>query len=112
MPSRPRNRPLNRHACNFSRRVCRPATWCCRHRLTTCPPCTPPASLARNCTGDYVFNRLWTLPHTPCINVPGWRSPLNLPVGLTLTGPRFADRRLLVVAIALQGMLKEAVLRR
>ena len=72
------------------------------------PSAVGEAPLGLAATGDYVFNGLWTLLHAPCINVPGWRGPLNLPVGLTLTGPRFADRRLLAVAMATQGMLKAA----
>jgi Asp-tRNA(Asn)/Glu-tRNA(Gln) amidotransferase A subunit family amidase len=51
-------------------------------------------------TGSYTFNGMWTLLHTPCINVPGLTGPLGLPVGLTLTGPRFSDRRLLAIASA------------
>ena len=51
-------------------------------------------------TGDLIYNGLWTLLHTPCVNVPGWRDDSGMPVGLTLTGPRFADRRVLAVAEA------------
>jgi len=51
-------------------------------------------------TGSYTFNGMWTLLHAPCINVPGLTGPLGLPVGLTLTGPRFSDRRLLAIASA------------
>lgn len=49
-------------------------------------------------TGVATFNRIWTLLHTPCINLPGFVGPNELPVGLTLTGPRFSDRRLVAVA--------------
>lgn len=62
-----------------------------------------PAGLAA--TGDLVFNGLWTLLHTPCVNVPGWRDDQGLPVGLTLTGPRFSDRRVLDVADAFGKVL-------
>ena len=51
-------------------------------------------------TGPLVFNGLWTLLHTPCVNVPGLVGPNGLPVGMTITGPRFSDRRLLAVAQA------------
>ena len=56
-------------------------------------------------TGDLVFNGLWSLLHTPCVNVPGWQDERGLPVGLTLTGPRFSDRRVLDVSDALAGLL-------
>ena len=49
-------------------------------------------------TGAATFNRIWTLLHMPCINLPGFVGPGKLPVGLTLTGPRFSDRRLVAVA--------------
>jgi Asp-tRNA(Asn)/Glu-tRNA(Gln) amidotransferase A subunit family amidase len=49
-------------------------------------------------TGWDIFNRTWSLLHAPCINVPGFYGPNGLPIGLTLTGPRFADRKLLAVA--------------
>ena len=50
--------------------------------------------------GNAVFNRVWTLLHMPCVNVPGLSGPNGLPVGVTLTGPRFTDRQLLAVARA------------
>jgi Asp-tRNA(Asn)/Glu-tRNA(Gln) amidotransferase A subunit family amidase len=56
-------------------------------------------------TGDLVFNGLWTLLHVPCVNVPGCTDvETGLPVGLTMTGPRFADRRVLAVAEALGAL--------
>jgi Asp-tRNA(Asn)/Glu-tRNA(Gln) amidotransferase A subunit family amidase len=51
--------------------------------------------------GDNKLNRDWTLLHVPCINIPAGRGPNGMPVGLTLTGPRYTDRRLLAVAAAL-----------
>jgi Asp-tRNA(Asn)/Glu-tRNA(Gln) amidotransferase A subunit family amidase len=56
-------------------------------------------------TGDYVFNAMWTLLHVPCVNVPGCKGPNGLPVGLTLTGPRFSDRRVLAVAEAFSRLV-------
>jgi Asp-tRNA(Asn)/Glu-tRNA(Gln) amidotransferase A subunit family amidase len=50
-------------------------------------------------TGDYIFNGLWTLLHVPCVNLPGFTTECGLPVGVTLTGPRFADRHVLDVAM-------------
>lgn len=46
-------------------------------------------------TGDPIFNRLWTLLGTPCLNVPGMTGPNELPVGVQLIAPLHADRRLL-----------------
>jgi Asp-tRNA(Asn)/Glu-tRNA(Gln) amidotransferase A subunit family amidase len=49
-------------------------------------------------TGDSLFNRMWTLLHVPCVNVPGFTRRDGLPVGVTLTGPRFSDRMLAAIA--------------
>ena len=58
--------------------------------------------------GDPGLNQIWTLLHVPCVNVPGFKGALNLPVGVTLTGPRFTDRRLLAAADAVAGALTRA----
>lgn len=55
-------------------------------------------------TGDLIFNGFWTLLHVPCINIPLRSKASGLPVGLTLTGPRGADRRLLALAGLLDGL--------
>ena len=55
--------------------------------------------------GDAVFNRMWTLLHVPCVNMPGHAGTHGMPVGVTLTAPRFHDRRLLAVAAAVAGAL-------
>jgi Asp-tRNA(Asn)/Glu-tRNA(Gln) amidotransferase A subunit family amidase len=34
----------------------------------------------------------------PCVNIPVCRGPKNLPVGVTLVGPRLTDARLLAIA--------------
>src|ERR1700677_732201 len=49
-------------------------------------------------TGDAAVNAMWTLLHVPVISVPGFTGPSGLPVGLSLTSPRYTDRHLLRVA--------------
>jgi len=49
-------------------------------------------------TGDPLFNRMWTLLHTPCIHLPIGRGPRGLPVGITVAGPLGADRATLLAA--------------
>lgn len=55
-------------------------------------------------TGDYIFNAMWTLLHVPCVNIPCFKGPNGLPVGLTVTGPRFSDRHVLAAAEALSTL--------
>ena len=54
-----------------------------------------PAGMA---TGDPLFNRMWTLLHTPCIHLPTAVGPRGLPVGVTVVGPIGADRTSLLAA--------------
>jgi Asp-tRNA(Asn)/Glu-tRNA(Gln) amidotransferase A subunit family amidase len=65
------------------------------------------APLLQTGPGDAVFNRMWSLLHVPCVNIPLGDGPGGLPIGLTLVGPRFADRQVLRtahgIAAALQG---------
>jgi len=61
--------------------------------------------------GDNTLNRDWTLLHVPCINIPVGLGPNRMPIGLTLTGPRYSDRRLLAVAAALADALADRVTR-
>ena len=43
-------------------------------------------------TGDPLFNRMWTLLHTPCVHLPSAIGPRGLPVGITIVGPIGGDR--------------------
>jgi Asp-tRNA(Asn)/Glu-tRNA(Gln) amidotransferase A subunit family amidase len=56
-------------------------------------------------TGLTVCNTMWSLLHTPCINVPGLVGPAGMPVGVTLTGPRYEDRKVLAAAAAIAPLL-------
>lgn len=49
-------------------------------------------------TGDPVFNRLWTLMGTPCVNVPGL-SEGDLPLGVQIVGDFGRDRETLEAAL-------------
>ena len=72
-------------------------------------PSTPgEAPIGPENTGTAVFNRIWTLIHMPCVNVPGLIGPAGLPVGVTLTGPRYSDRKLIGLAGKLGDLLAPA----
>ncbi len=74
--------------------------------LTPATPGEAPAGIES--TGDAVFNRLWTALHMPCITLPHFRGPNNLPVGIQLVAPRFRDRQLLAVAAVIETWFNEA----
>lgn len=64
--------------------------------LVPSAPGEAPAGL--EATGNPIFNRLWTVLHTPAINLPGLTGPNNLPVGVQVIGPIGEDERLLSLA--------------
>lgn len=47
--------------------------------------------------GNPVFNQMWTQLHLPVVNLPLYRVGATLPLGLSLVGPRFADRKLIAL---------------
>lgn len=49
-------------------------------------------------TGDPIFNRIWTLLHTPCVHLPFAQGPKGLPVGLQVVGAIGADQQTLLRA--------------
>ncbi len=49
-------------------------------------------------TGDPLFNRMWTLLHTPCVHLPFAEGPNGLPVGLQIVGAIGADKHALLCA--------------
>ena len=71
--------------------------------LTPSAPAEAPIGRA---PGNAVFNRMWTLLHVPCVNLPCADGPAGMPIGVTLTGPRYTDRQLLRVAASLQPILR------
>ena len=56
------------------------------------------APVGLSATGDPLFNRLWTLLHTPCVHLPFTQGPNGLPVGLQVVGAIGADRHTLLCA--------------
>jgi Asp-tRNA(Asn)/Glu-tRNA(Gln) amidotransferase A subunit family amidase len=56
-------------------------------------------------TGDPVFCRIWTVLHTPTVNIPAGLAPNGLPVGLQVVGPLGADAFTLAAAHALHPCL-------
>ncbi|HVY16761.1 MAG TPA: amidase [Rhodopila sp.] len=65
----------------------------------------PDEAPAEKTAGNNRTNRDWTMLHVPCVNVPAGVGPAGMPVGLTLTGPRFSDRKVLCVAAALAPVI-------
>jgi Asp-tRNA(Asn)/Glu-tRNA(Gln) amidotransferase A subunit family amidase len=72
--------------------------------LTPSAPGSAPSGL--NSTGASIFNRLWTLLGTPCVNVPGLIDAARLPLGVQIVGRFGRDRSTLQAAIFLEAALK------
>jgi len=57
-------------------------------------------------TGDPVFNRMWTLLRTPCVNIPAATADDGLPLGLQVIGICGSDAQTLAAAHWLHQTLK------
>jgi Asp-tRNA(Asn)/Glu-tRNA(Gln) amidotransferase A subunit family amidase len=71
--------------------------------LSPSAPGAAPHSL--NSTGSSIFNRLWTLMGTPCVNVPGLVDAGGLPLGLQVIGRFGTDRATLEAAQFVESAL-------
>ncbi|MBD3844492.1 amidase [Bosea sp. SSUT16] len=76
-----------------------------RYDAVLAPASTGEAPRGLHTVGNWIFNGLWTLLHTPCVAIPAVHGELGLPVGIQLVGPRLSDARLLAVAQALQSVI-------
>ena len=72
------------------------------------PSATGPAPAGLSSTGSPIFNKLWTLTGSPCVNVAALRDPAGLPLGVQLVGRFARDRALLSAAHWLEGVLRAA----
>ncbi len=63
------------------------------------------APLGLDSTGDPVFCRIWTVLHTPTVNIPAGFASNGMPVGLQVVGPAGADAFTLSAAHALHACL-------
>jgi Asp-tRNA(Asn)/Glu-tRNA(Gln) amidotransferase A subunit family amidase len=68
-------------------------------------PSAPGFAPAGRKPGDPVFNAMWTLLGVPCLNVPVSGIGGALPIGVTMTGPRFSDVTLLAAADMVSGLV-------
>ena len=75
------------------------------------PSATGEAPAGQDKTGDASFNSMWTLLQVPVVNVPGLVGPSGLPVGLSLVGRRYEDRKVIAIAELVGAMFgqREAV---
>jgi Asp-tRNA(Asn)/Glu-tRNA(Gln) amidotransferase A subunit family amidase len=76
-----------------------------RYDAVLAPASTGEAPKGLHTVGNWIFNGLWTLLHTPCVAIPAVHGELGLPVGVQLVGPRLSDARLLAVAQTLQSVI-------
>jgi Asp-tRNA(Asn)/Glu-tRNA(Gln) amidotransferase A subunit family amidase len=71
--------------------------------LTPSAPGAAPEGLSS--TGASIFNRLWTLLGTPCVNVPGLTNPIGLPLGVQIVGRFGRDRLALEAALFVEAAI-------
>jgi len=68
------------------------------HDVLLVPSAAGEAPAGLDATGNPLFNRMWTLLHTPAISLPGQTGAAGLPVGVQVIGPLGMDERLLAIA--------------
>jgi Asp-tRNA(Asn)/Glu-tRNA(Gln) amidotransferase A subunit family amidase len=68
-------------------------------------PSAPSAAPGPDTTGPAIFNRLWTLMGTPCVNVPRINDASGMPLGVQIVGRFGRDRE----ALAAGRFLEEAI---
>jgi Asp-tRNA(Asn)/Glu-tRNA(Gln) amidotransferase A subunit family amidase len=73
-----------------------------------CPSAPGSAPLGLDNTGDPVFCRIWTVLHTPTVNIPAGFASNGMPVGLQVVGPVGADGLTLAAAHVLHLCLEAA----
>ena len=56
------------------------------------------APVGLSATGDPIFNRIWTLMHVPCINIPVMEIATRMPVGVQVIGLEGSDAQTLHTA--------------
>ena len=75
------------------------------HDVLLVPSAPGEAPAGLGATGNPLFNRTWTLLHTPVINLPGLNGPQGLPVGVQAVGPLGGDDDLLAAAAWMHAYL-------
>ena len=68
-----------------------------------------PAPKGLTTTGSPIFNRIWTLLRTPCLNVTGLETADGLPLGVQVIGPQGGDPATLQIAHWLEGAIARHV---
>ena len=76
-----------------------------RYKPNMTPSAPGEAPLGLHTTGNAIFNRMWTLLHTPAVTLPSHTGPHGLPVGVQVIGPLGMDDRLLAIAAWMHARL-------
>ncbi len=63
------------------------------------------APVGQHTTGDWVMNSMWTMLNAPCLAIPCHKGPNNMPVGVQILGPRWADATLLGIGEAIAPVI-------
>jgi Asp-tRNA(Asn)/Glu-tRNA(Gln) amidotransferase A subunit family amidase len=71
-------------------------------------PSAPGAAPGPETTGAAIFNRVWTLMGTPCVNVTGLKDARRLPLGVQIVGRFGRDRESLLAAYFLEKAIAAA----
>ncbi|KAF5536442.1 amidase [Fusarium phyllophilum] len=76
-----------------------------RYTVILTPSAVDEAPLGLDDMGSATFNTLWTGFHMPVVNIPAFAGANDMPVGISLVGPRFRDQQLLRTSQLLSDIL-------
>ncbi|KAK1469723.1 amidase [Colletotrichum melonis] len=70
------------------------------------PSAEDEASVGLGYMGRATFNTMWTGFHMPVVNIPAFSGANDMPVGVSLVGPRFRDQQLLTTSLVLARVFR------
>lgn len=65
------------------------------------------APLGLQATGDPIFSRMWNMLGLPCLTIPAFQGPQNLPIGIQVIGAQGEDEHLLQIALGIEKKLNK-----
>jgi Asp-tRNA(Asn)/Glu-tRNA(Gln) amidotransferase A subunit family amidase len=80
-----------------------------KYDLLLTPSALGEAPKGLSSTGNATFNRIWTLLGLPCISIPSFMGPNQLPLGIQFIGPIRSDVKVLSNALWIEALLKKSI---
>ncbi|KAL4412564.1 amidase [Colletotrichum abscissum] len=83
--------------------------WARGYTVILAPSAEDEAPVGLGDMGRATFNTMWTGFHMPVVNIPAFSGANDMPVGVSLVGPRFRDQQLLTTSLVLARVFRARV---